>query len=398
LPSESDRRRFALALLVIGIFLFLVPISGSGGTVFRTIIGGGSPILTGSNGQVTLSDGTTVQATLIPVGELSFKTQILVNYEDGTQEVVFERSNLPSLSVIGIRGKAMKNLLSTVVVSFASPQPLPTAATALFRLNHTVLVNQLDKMKWIYREVSTQFIDGRFALTMLPPFSVGPTDIFPVVPTTNEQRRVSFALTARVSVQAPGYQQLNLLGSTLSFADVDFAGTVITACADCGVIPGDDGITTDGAMVRPYTIGGAMTIQSATDTATAAITNPTPIRTEGTHEEPSAEPPDGGFQDIIISSSKDPATGIERVTLKLGTDGKDVQQGVSRETASESGGFVDAGGRSTKQYHGAQLSVVPYWRLEWTGMTYLINQNFILLSGFFLLVGMIGYMLGRRTH
>mgnify|MGYP007084714548 CR=1 FL=1 len=407
-----------MALVAIGVFLLLIPIAPGGQSIAK-VISESAPFLSGETGTITYPNGTTSQVTLIPADQVSFKMSLIATYEDGSTQTIFEKSTLPALAVVRVAGKPIRNVQALAVVAVASSQPLPASARALFALNFSAYIEKLDREKWIYREVESPLIsNGRVAVTVLPPFQVLGDDVFPVKPVVkcvepqlgstegggcttitvaqNEQRRVNWALRARVIIDAPGYQRLDLLGSTLAFADFNYDGSIIGGCTDCGTIDTGTGgggpVTIAGPIDLTVTTG---TTTGTTPVASATITSPV--------VKPTKEPEEGGTirdgDGVTISSTVD-SSGRLLETTRYGD--REGTQRVTHETYSKEGGFVDAGGRATGTRLGAQyawiivdLPPLSYVRLEWTESAYLVNPFVLILVGL-AVAGLVGYSFGKK--
>jgi hypothetical protein len=229
--------KFSLALIVIGVILLAMP-SPNGSNAFTTFFG--SPWISGLTGNIPgiSESGTSTmqQATLLTSGTVNFKMSLVSRYADNTNETIFEKSTLPGLAVISIHGKAVRDIIAYALVAVKTAQELPSSALARFELNFTSCIEQLNRCKWNYQVTTTPLVgNGTLALVALPPFAVLPTDVYPaaLAAGTVSSRRVDWAVSAHVTVTAPGYQNLDLLGSTLSYADFAYDGSITGGCTDC---------------------------------------------------------------------------------------------------------------------------------------------------------------------
>jgi hypothetical protein len=221
------------------------------------------PIQFGNNGS-TISGGGTIPgggtAAVIPTGVLSFKMALVANYEDNTQEVLYEKSTLP-FNLIQIHGKVVRRVDAQAIAAIALDEALPSDAQAHFMLNFSAWIGRLNVSRWIYRDMYTPLIqNGTMALAMLPTFSVLSTDVFPTAPVCRdsggnqigclaENRQVIWTVDATVEIlNAQGQKLLSLIGNTLSSATFNLDGS-LDVCTDCG------GSSTPGGVY--FTPGGA---------------------------------------------------------------------------------------------------------------------------------------------
>jgi hypothetical protein len=309
--------KYGIALGLIGLCLFFFPFSSNGGTVFSTFFG--TPFLSGQTGGTITNPqtGGTTTVSLINANQISFKFALIAGHPDGTEETVFSQSTLPGLAVLQA-GKPVSYMDALAVAGIAVSTPLPSTATALFKLNFsaviapktyacqilatTVAAAQQEQgeqqgqnyegrvhcssvpsgilfaptVKWFYREVSSPLVNnGTLALAVLPAFRVLSSDVFATAAAQGEQRRVQWNLAAQVSVQAPGYSGLSLLGSTNALADFSFDGSALS------------GVTDTGTSAGAGTIGGAKLDKCLPGECGTAppLPHPTTEWTEGTGEE-----------------------------------------------------------------------------------------------------------------
>jgi hypothetical protein len=221
------------------------------------------PIQFGNNGS-TITGGGTIPgggtAAVIPTGVLSFKMALVANYEDNTQEVLYEKSTLP-FNLIQIHGKVVRRVDAQAIAAIALDEALPSDAQAHFMLNFSAWIGRLNVSRWIYRDMYTPLIqNGTMALAMLPTFSVLSTDVFPTAPVCRdsggnqigcpaENRQVIWTVDATVEIlNAQGQKLLSLIGNTLSSATFNLDGS-LDVCTDCG------GSSTPGGV--DFTPGGA---------------------------------------------------------------------------------------------------------------------------------------------
>jgi hypothetical protein len=251
--------KFAAAVTLIGLALLFLPMGGNGGTIFSTFWG--SPWISGVTGLLSggTSGGTNQQVTLLTSGTVNFKMSLVSTYTDNTNETIFERSTLPGLAVISIHGKPVRQIAAYALAAVKVSQSLPSGSLAKFELNFTTCVEQLNRCKWNYQVTTTELVgNGTLALVALPPFVVLPTDVFPtaLAAGTVTSRRADWNLKAHVTVTAPGYQPLDLLGSDLSYADFGWDGSLAGGCTDCStsgsIIGGAVGIGHGAAGTSSY--------------------------------------------------------------------------------------------------------------------------------------------------
>ena len=408
--------KFTLALLVIGVVLIMLPSGPNGETIFSTFFGS-QPWLTGLTGQITNPDGTTTQVTLIPADQVSFKMQLVASYEDGSSDTIFEKSTLPGLAVLA-QGKPVKDVTARAVVAVALSKALPSSAIAKFSVNFTSLIHNFKygcqlqpltghifciepplgftpKVKWIYREVESPLVaNGTLALVMLPAFKVLSGDVFPTAPGQNEDRRVDWNVYARVTITAPGYSPLSLIGDTGSFANFNFEGSITGGCTSC---------TTTTSPTGGGGIGGRVEIDDGGDDTTSfdIVTFYNPATCDAACQK-NAQAPTGilGTSETVavaqVNSVTVKADGTIIENVKYGAPDKTGTQRVTSETFSPSGGFRDAGSTiGTGGTRGAQFALIPYWRLDLAGSTVLVNQNFVIII-LLAIAFLVGYSLKNR--
>lgn len=396
----NNGAKAVLALLVIGIVLLAMPSNGLPTAGFKAIFGS-QPWLGGANGQIGGVPGS--QGTIIPVGQVSFKMSLIATYTDTTQETIFEKSSLPGLALIQVHGKQVKHVDALAVVAIATDKPLSSQANAHFILNFTAYNEQLNKMKWFYRELDSPLVNNNtLAIATLPALRVLPEEVFEdrvhqcTTPDANgvvvcrsltpeqtqigETRRMDWTINAQVTITDPAYPTLSLIrsGSSLAFADFNADGSWGGGCTNCG------GPTP--------TIGGAVTVTDKRDRVETKITDP--------------QPPLPG-EGILLSTTVDSNGAIHEID-RYGSE-KTGTQRVTRDNFSEGGGFVDAGLKGGKQYSGAQYSLIAFimpdgsspfpmlslTRFDWGPETYLVNNGFI---GLVILVGLVLYLLFQKKR
>lgn len=268
--------KYVLALLLIGVVLSMLPSGPSGGSIFKTFFGN-MPFLTGSNGATTtLPDGTTTQVALIPANQVSFKLMLIASYEDGTNATVFEQSSLPGLAVISIGNKPVRDIRAVGLVAVALTRPLPSDAKAMFTINFTYYISQVNMAKWIVKTVQTPLVgNNTLALAMLPESKVLGGEVFPTASTTKESRRVDWRANVQVTITASGYAPLSLIGGTDAFAIFNYDGSLTGGGTDTG---------TGGSTIAGATVGFGPLGSFAKFDFDPCVTNPAscnPTVTEG---------------------------------------------------------------------------------------------------------------------
>jgi hypothetical protein len=165
------------------------------------------------------------------------------------------------LAVVKIHGKNVKDVAAYALAAIKLDQALPSGTKALFKLNFTSCIEQLNKCKWQYQEVSVPLVqNGTLALAALPAFKILPNDVYPVqfapgTGSTTATRRVNWYVTGKVTVTAPGYETLSLVGNSLSYADFGWDGSINGGCTDCGDSGGGGG--------GGGTIGGGISLDTS---------------------------------------------------------------------------------------------------------------------------------------
>jgi hypothetical protein len=253
--------------------MLLVP--SSTGTVWSSIFGSNplfgssSPIISGQTGEtVTLPNGTVVTLSYIPANTVSFKLSLVANYEDNTNQTVFEKSTLPGLAVIGspvsFGGHRVRQMTAYGVAAVQVTSPLPTTggqygygADADFKLNFTAYVPEAEQLLWRAVEAHTPLVNnGTLAVATMPPLPVPISVVFPsgFSAANGTQRHVQWNLLANVQITAPGYAGLSLAGFQGAAAALDWEGNFVSGCTDCA--------TGGGAGTSTASIGGGVTVSA----------------------------------------------------------------------------------------------------------------------------------------
>jgi hypothetical protein len=423
--------KYGLALMLVGIALLFIPFGPQASTTLSTFFGE-SPWLTGQTGTKTTGTG---QATLLATGVVNFKMSLVAAYADNTpNETIFEKASMPGLSVISIHNHPLKAVTAYALAAVLTNQPLPSGSVGNFKLNFTVYNEKLGKAKFRYIEMNVPLVsNGTLALAALAPLSVLPTEVYPEGSTTSgtvESRRMDWILNAHVEINAPGYQTLSLIGSTLSYADFNSQGGFDTGCTNCGGSGGTIGggsftggkfyldnpedfcsaypnnakcvgtpphtATTAGTVVVTETATGTSVVVVTTTVGTVKITTVTPSATattrtitSGTVAVKGGSPPGGSF-------TVDP-TGTEECKT---TACRKVGNTVIEQTGSTE--WVDVGegmgltGTGIRLQPGEKvaLEVLPlgpsislsWYRLDLGSEVYLINPATFILVGLGLLI------------
>jgi hypothetical protein len=261
--------KYGIALLLIGVVIFFFPTGTSAGNIWTAIVGS-SPWIVGSNGQTTTTSGGTTTTTLIPSGAVDFKMSLVASYSDGTNETVFSKSTLPGLAVVSLHGKQVREVDAFAIAAVQTSSPLASGSYAHFDLNFSAWIPALNKVKWTDYSITVPLINnGTLALATLPPLPVLPSDAYSDNPKNATSREVDWTVLAVVDVyNAAGVKQLSLLNNDLSSLTLNWDGTIVTGCTDCGGSTGgtgggSSGGTTIGGITSPS--AGAWTITNPRD-------------------------------------------------------------------------------------------------------------------------------------
>jgi hypothetical protein len=280
--------KYALGLILIGTVLVFMPWPNQQGTIFSTFFG--SPWIQGFTGQISGTSGTggtNQQATLLTSGTVNFKMSLVSTYTDNSTETLLEKSTLPGLAIISIHGKTVREITAYALIAVTTNQPMPSGTVARFESNFTSCIQDLNRCKWNYQVTTSTFVGNNTSMAAvgLPPFAVLPIDVYPtaLASGTVASRRVTWTLTAHVTATPPGYNQLNLLGDTYSYADLSYDGSITGACTDCA---GSGSIIGGG-----ISLGHGVTPEGGTPMDVWYLTNPADYCTHNPGDSKCGTPP-----------------------------------------------------------------------------------------------------------
>jgi hypothetical protein len=251
LTAKNVALPVAVLILLTFSCLAVVSVLYSNGSI--TIPGIGTIIVTNpSSGSNSSGSG------YIPVGQLSFSMQLIANYADKANITISTVGNFPSLDVIQVHNRTVKQVFSRALVAFVAANPLPAGSTANFVINYTILNLHSYYTTWRIYRLQVPFLNGTTALVMLPDFPITGQQVYSDVcnqlsnGTLNCNgfqhagsltRRVQWSIAASLNVTTP----LSLIpqkysSSIVSSADFDAQGS-FKSCNNCNAAPVISGVT-----------------------------------------------------------------------------------------------------------------------------------------------------------
>ena len=334
-----------VSMLILAIFFFAGSIQLAGPNGFNIQIPWIGSI--GGSGQsggttITLPNGTQITTSIIPINQVSFKLMLVGTDVNGQNTTIFEKSTMPGLALLGPNAKVLKTIDLLGIVAVKSSTFFSTGAQAHFIINYSSTVGDTGKVKWRVIDITLPMTsNGTLALAALPPLRMLDQEIFsshkvcpdPVsgchdVPdqplSQGQQRRVDWVVNAHVTITAPGFQPLTLMGSSGAVGEFNFDGSFSGGCTDCGGT-GTGGTGTGGTGTggnQPPTIGGV----TITPSGIVKLRD----FTESPPDSP-INPPTKTFVDITASTTVAP----DGTTTSIGTVKYTVVDKISGKVVSE---------------------------------------------------------------
>jgi hypothetical protein len=315
---------------------------------------------------------------------------------------IFERSTMPGLALLGPNGKVLKTVDLLGIVAVKSSTFFSSGAQAHFIINYSSVVGDTGKVKGRVIDITIPMVsNGTLALAALPPLRMLDQEIFsshkvcgtaaegchdvPDNPLSQgQQRSVDWTVNAHVTITAPGFQPLTLMGSSGAVGEFNWDGSFYGGCTDCG--------GTSGGTTPPPTIGGA----NLSPTGTGSLTDKDYV------EPPGGEKPTGAPCAVAGTCTSTSTTSttvsssavvtaitttkiISTVTGKTVREFKSTSTGTSRDYSGTTTATEQGRTPGTKSQIAVSLLESPfgYSRLDLTwlnGNVYLLNPAWFILG------------------